>query len=171
MRRVIALLAVLAIGLAAPLHAAPYQEFFHETWHDFAEELETARNEGKHGIFLFFEMDDCPFCAYMKENILGDPELQAFYRENFRNFMVDVEGAIEVVDFQGNSMTEAEFALNNYRVRATPVLGFINLDGEMIHRHTGRTSGVDELLLMGQYVIDGLYKEMPFSRYRRQQGE
>jgi thioredoxin-related protein len=29
---------------------------------DFKDELDTARAEGKQGVLIMFEMDDCPFC-------------------------------------------------------------------------------------------------------------
>ena len=64
----------------------PYKYFFNETWGDFKEELANAREEGKKGILIFFEMDECPFCHYMKMNVLNQPEVQDFYRKNFLNF-------------------------------------------------------------------------------------
>ncbi len=149
-----------------PVQSADWESFFNETWHDYTEELETARNEGKQGLFFFFEMDECPFCAWMKENVLHHSEAKAFYHEHFLNFMVDVEGAIEVVDLEGNATTESEMA-RALRVRATPVMLFVDLEGQIVHRHTGRTSGVEEFLQMGQYVVGGHYREMTFPVYRR----
>ena len=40
--------------------------FFDETFGDFTEELTHAREQGKVGVFVFFEMDECPFCHRMK---------------------------------------------------------------------------------------------------------
>ena len=44
----------------------PTTHFFQPKFGDFRAELATAKQQGKKGIFLFFEMDDCPFCARMK---------------------------------------------------------------------------------------------------------
>ena len=40
--------------------------FFQPKLGDFQAELDTVKKEGKKGIFLFFEMDECPWCARMK---------------------------------------------------------------------------------------------------------
>ena len=145
----------------------PYQYFFNETWGDFKEELDNAREQGKKGILIFFEMDECPFCHYMKMNVLNQPEVQAFYRENFLNFTVDIEGDIEVTNMQGKTVKQKDFAFRENRVRATPVIAFFDLEGNRIFRHTGKTSGVEEFIWMGEYVADGTYKETSFTRYKR----
>ncbi len=150
----------------APLSAGA-DAFFDTTFGDFREELQRAREEGKHGILLFFEMDECPFCRRMKENVLNQPAVQAYYRQHFLIFSVDVEGDVEIADFKGNSMTQKAFAFEQNRVRATPVFQFYNLDGEAVTRYTGATSGVEEFLWLGEYVVAGNYAEMPFTRYKR----
>lgn len=161
---------VLALSFVPAALAAtgqdPYTHFFNDTFGDFSEELEQARENGKKGILVFFEMDECPFCHYMKKNVLNQPEVQAFYRQNFMMFVVDIEGDVEMTDFAGETTTQKSFAEIN-RVRATPVIAFFDLDGKPVHRHTGRTAGVDEFLWMGQYVAEGVYNDMPFARYKR----
>ena len=145
----------------------PYKYFFNETWGDFKEELATAREQGKKGILIFFEMDECPFCHYMKMNVLNQPEVQAFYRKNFLIFTVDIEGDVEITNMQGKTMKQKDFAFRENRVRATPVFAFFDLEGKRIFRHTGKTSGVEEFIWMGEYVADGIYKETSFTRYKR----
>ena len=155
--------------LAAAAPRDPYAHFFHPTFGDFTEELAQARAQGKRGILLFFEMDECPFCHRMKETVLNQPEVQAWYREHFLCFSVDVEGDLEVVDFDGTTMTQKVFAEKVQRVRATPVFAFFDLDGQRVARYTGATSGVEEFMLLGRYVVEGRYAEMPFTRYKREQ--
>ncbi len=145
----------------------PYQFFFHETFGDFSEELANAKGEGKKGVMIFFEMDECPFCHYMKGNVLNQVAVQEYYRENFLMFAVDIEGDVEIVDFQGESMPQKDFAFKKNRVRATPVIAFYDLNGKRIHRHTGKTSGVDEFMLMGKFVAEGHYQKTSFTRYKR----
>lgn len=172
MRRLMAACMLMA-GLLAPLTASafggrdPYKHFFHETFGDFTEELQRARDEGKDGVFIFFEMDECPFCHYMKQNVLNQRKVQEYYREHFLNFTVDIEGDIEVTDFQGRAMPQKDFAFKINRVRATPVLAFYDLEGNRIFRYTGRTSGVEEFLWMGEYVVGDAYEDAPFTRYKR----
>ncbi len=147
----------------------PYQYFFHESFGDYSEELASAREQGKKGVLIFFEMDECPFCHYMKGNVLNQPSVQDYYRENFLLFSVDIEGDVEIVDFKGESMPQKDFAFKKNRVRATPVIAFYDLNGKRIHRHTGKTSGVNEFMLMGQYVAEGHYQTLSFTRFKRSQ--
>ncbi len=146
----------------------PYKYFFNETWGDFPEELEKARAENKKGIMIFFEMDECPFCHYMKTNVLNQSEVQEYYRKHFLLFSVDIEGDVEIVNMQGKTVRQKDFAFKENRVRATPVFAFFDLDGKRIFRHTGKTSGVEEFMWMGEYVANGIYKKMSFSRYKRE---
>ncbi|MGM0594786.1 MAG: thioredoxin family protein [Pseudomonadota bacterium] len=145
----------------------PYSHFFNDTFGDFSEELQLARDEGKKGVMLFFEMDECPFCHWMKQNVLNQPRVQEYYRENFLLFPVDIEGDVEIVNFEGEAMSQKDFSFKEHRVRATPVIGFFDLDGKMVHRHTGKTSTVDEFMLMGRFVSEGHYKETRFTRFKR----
>ena len=171
-RQVLILITFLACALIQSTAFAaagkdPYKYFFNETWGDFNEELATAREQGKKGILIFFEMDECPFCHYMKMNVLNQPEVQAFYRKNFLIFTVDIEGDVEITNMQGKTMKQKDFAFRENRVRATPVFAFFDLEGKRIFRHTGKTSGVEEFIWMGEYVADGIYKETSFTRYKR----
>ena len=145
----------------------PYSHFFNETFGDFSEELENARNEGKKGIMIFFEMDECPFCHYMKGNVLNQPSVQAYYREHFLLFPVDIEGDVGIVNFEGEAMTQKEWAKRS-RVRATPVIAFYDLNGKRVHRHISKTSGVEEFMLMGEFVADGHYQTMKFTPFKKQ---
>ena len=146
----------------------PYKFFFNETWDNMPEELANAKAQGKDGILIFFEMDECPFCHYMKMNVLNQPEVQKYYRKHFLNFAIDIEGDVEMVDFKGKTVKQKDFAFKEFRVRATPVFAFFNLKGKLIHRHTGKTSGEEEFMWLGEYIVKGIYKKMPFTRYKRQ---
>ncbi len=176
MNRPALFLLILLLGLQPMLQAAaaesvqkrdPYGYFFNDTFGDFQEELQTARDEGKKGIFLFFEMDECPFCHRMKNTVLNRSDVQDWFRERFLSFSVDVEGDIEIVDFQGNTMKQKDFAYRQFGVRATPVLLFFDLNGQPVARYTGATADWKEFLWLGEYVAEGAYKKQSFSRYKR----
>ena len=146
----------------------PYKHFFHETWGDFPEEIEKAKAEGKSGILIFFEMDECPFCHYMKNNVLNQPQVQDYYRKHFVNIVVDIEGDVEMVNFKGKTLKQKDFAFKEHRVRATPVIAYFDLEGKRIHKHIGKTNGVEEFMWMGEYIVSGAYKKGPFVRYKRE---
>ena len=146
----------------------PDHHFFDPTFGDFPEELEMARADGKKGILLFFEMADCPFCHRMKNQVLNQPEVQEYFGEHFAVFAVDVEGAIEVVTFDGESKTMMDFATRDFRVRATPVFQFFDLDGEPIARFTGATRNTREFMQLGEFVAEGHYRDQNFTRFKRE---
>ncbi|MBI3562580.1 MAG: thioredoxin fold domain-containing protein [Gammaproteobacteria bacterium] len=145
----------------------PYKFFFNETWGDFHEELNNAKAQGKQGIMIFFEMNDCPFCHYMKTNVLNRPAVQAYYRQHFLLFSVDIEGDLDIKDMQGKSMKQKDFAFREHRVRATPVIAFFDLNGKKTYHHVGKTTGVEEFMQLGEYVVSGAYQTMPFIRYKQ----
>ena len=153
-------------GLAQGASSA--EDFFDQTLGDFGDELTAAREQGKTGILIFFEMDECPFCHRMRQTVLNRPEVQEYYREHFLTFPVDTEGDVEITDFQGNTMSQKDFAFKQHRVRATPVLAFFDLDGRLVKRYTGATADPQEFLWLGQYVVEGVYQQMSFTRFKRQ---
>lgn len=147
----------------------PQAFFFNESFGNFAEELDTARELGKQGVLIMFQQKDCPYCHRMRTTVLNQSAVQDYFREYFLIFNVDIEGDVEITDFSGVPMPEKDFAFRQNRVRATPVFAFFNLAGERMARYTGATTDVDEFMLLGQYVVDGVYKSMSFNRYKRQQ--
>ena len=167
------LLWLLPALLQAAVTRDPYQYFFQQSLGDLTEELEIAREEGKQGIFIFFEMDECPFCHRMKETVLNQPDVQAYFAERFHSLSMDIEGDIEIVDFAGIDMTQKEFARQN-RVRATPLLIFFDLEGQPLLKYVGAPSGKQEFIWMGEFVAEKVYQQkddtgrnIRFARYKR----
>jgi len=164
------LLFVALLTLSSWVHAETrdiHQYFFGQKLGDFKVELATAKQEGKKGILLMFELDDCPFCHRMKTTILNQSEVQDYYRQNFLIFSVDAKGDTPLVDFKGKDTTEKQFAVEN-RVRATPVFAFFDLEGKQMTRFTGAAKDVAEFMQLGRYVAEGAYKSMPFAKYKQQ---
>ena len=153
---------------AGEVYRDPGEYFFQHSLGDLQEELAIAREEGKQGILLFFEQEECPFCRRMRRSVLNRPRVQDYYRQHFRIIPVDIEGDVPLTDFQGREMTEKEFAFQVNRVRATPVFMFYDLEGNRLTRYTGATSDVEEFLWLGEYVVTGGYRDMPFTKYKRQ---
>ncbi len=149
----------------------PETYFFNQTFGDFSEELENAREQGKKGILIMFEMEECPFCHRMKQRVLNRKDVQDYFREHFLIFSVDIEGDIEITDFKGNPTTMKDFAFRQFRVRATPVFQFFDLEGKPIRRgrYTGATRDAEEFLLLGRYIVEEAYRKTSFTRYKRSQ--
>jgi thioredoxin-related protein len=162
----------LGLLLASLVQAAdatrdPASYFFQENFGDLPEELVQAKAEHKQGILVFFEQDDCPFCARMKATILNQPAVQDYFRAHFRILGVDINGDLEMTDFSGQHVTQKEFAFRQFNVRATPVIAFFDLDGQLVTRFTGPTSDAQEFLWLGEYVVGGHYHDEKFTVYKR----
>jgi thioredoxin-related protein len=170
MNRVILFLTLICLTLGDALAAAtrdPAEHFFNQSLGDFSEELAVAKEEGKRGVLIMFEMDECPFCHRMKSRVLNQVRVQDYYQEHFQIYSVDIEGDVEIVDFKGEPMKEKDFAFKQFKVRATPVFCFFDLDGQLITRFTGATNDAEEFMWLGEFVVDGHYKSTNFSRYKR----
>lgn len=149
----------------------PAEFFFNQTFGDFSEELERAKEEGKQGILIMFEMDECPYCHFMKTHILNQVEVQDYYREHFLSFPVDIEGDVEISDFQGQPTTMKAFGATYNRKGATPFYQFFDLAGKPLKRGklAGFTPTKEEFLLLGRYVAEGEHEKTSFTRYKRDQ--
>jgi len=146
----------------------PGTYFFDQSFGDFTEELENAKDQGKAGILIMFEMDECPFCHRMKTSVLNQADLQDYFKDHFLIFSVDIEGDVEITDFSGQSLPQKDFALKRFRVRATPVFAFFDLEGKLVARYTGATRDAQEFRWLGEYVVEGAYAETSFTRYKRE---
>ena len=167
--RLILLVCSLVATQATAESRDPESFFFNESFGDFEEELLNAKDEDKKGVLLMFQQADCPYCHRMRTTVLNQERVQHYYRENFLIFHVDIEGDIEITDFSGQQLLEKDFAFRKNRVRATPVFAFFDLNGKRVARYTGATPDVDEFMLLGNYVVNEIYKTMSFNRYKREQ--
>ena len=166
MRLLLGCLLVLMVSTGFAETRDPHQFFFNQSLGDFKGELEVAKKEGKKGILIMFELDDCPFCHRMKQTILNQSEVQDYYRKNFLIFSVDAVGANPMVDFKGKQTTEKNYA-NEYRVRATPVFSFFDLEGKQVMRFTVAAKDTNEFLQLGRYVAEGAYRSTSFAKYKQ----
>jgi len=172
---------VAMLGLCACLAAAaepaedpvarrdPQEFFFIQTFGDLPEDMDAAVRDGKLGMLLFFEAEGCRYCQYMLRNIFSRQDVQNWYRARFVSIAVDIHGDVELKDFDGITLPSKVFAAQR-RVTMTPVVAFINPQGEEIYRRLGMVKSPEEFLLIGKYIESGRYLDMEFADYARQQG-
>lgn len=156
---------------ASKVETRDVAQFFDESFNNMKDELASAKTDGKKGVLIMFEMEECPFCHRMKTTILNRSDIQDYFKKNFRIISVDIKGDEELTDFKGETTTQKDFALKEFRVRATPVFQVIGLDGEPVKnaRLTGATKDADEFMLFGKYVVDKKNEDMPFSKFKHDQ--
>ena len=164
------LVALPAISTASvnppPREAMEY--FFHQSFNNLQEEAEIAREEGKIGIFVMFNDPDCPWCKKMKATVLNQVPVQEFFRKHFRILHLDTRGDTLMTNFKGEEIAEKDFALKVHRVRATPVFMFFDLEGKKLLKFTGATRSIEEFLWMGEFILNGEYKNTRFAKYKRE---
>lgn len=99
------------------------QDWFALTFRDVAEDIETAREEGKR-LVMIFEQRGCIYCAQMHEKLLADPEVADFIKSRFKVVQYNMFGDEEVTDLDGEVLTE-KTAARKWGYVFTPTLMFL----------------------------------------------
>ncbi|MBO9467726.1 thioredoxin family protein [Tropicibacter sp. R15_0] len=102
------------------LHKQPWMR---DTFKDLREDLDEANAEGKR-LVLFFEQRGCIYCRKMHEEVFSDQAISDYIGENFFVVQMNLYGDIEVVDFDGESLSEKDMA-RKWRVMFTPNIVFL----------------------------------------------
>lgn len=144
--------------------AADASQLFDQSIGDFKAELADALKEGKKGVVIMFEAEDCPFCRRMKAQVLNREDVQAYYRKHFAIFAVDIFGSVTIADFAGKSYTEKEYAIAQ-KLRGTPTFLFIGAGGKEMTRYIGATRDAQEFMELGRYVAEGHWRSKGFGEF------
>ena len=147
----------------------PQMFFFAQSFGDLPEELQVAKEQGKQGLLLFFEAEGCPYCLGMLKRVFSQKQVQDWYQERFLSIAVDIHGDVEIKDFDGITLPSKVFAQHR-KVYMTPLMAFIDLDGNEIYRHLGMVKSPEEFLVMGEYIAGGHYFDTEFKVYAAKQG-
>ncbi len=120
-----AAVALLPFGAAAEpapgaLHSKPW---FAVTFKDMREDMEDATAQGKR-LAVIVEQYGCIYCRKLHEEVLSDPEVADFIKENFVVVQLNMFGEEEVTDLDGEVMTERE-AVRRWAVSFTPTVIFL----------------------------------------------
>lgn len=169
----VALAAFLCLACTAPADEPdtrdPLEHFFTPTFGDLPEEMQLARDEGKLGMLLFFMADACPYCQHMLHKVLNRKHVQDWYQERFVSIAVDIHGDVELTDFDGITLPSKVFA-DHRRVFMTPVLSFLDLNGNEIYRHLGMIRTPEEMLLLGEYIEGQHYFDTEYRVFKKMRG-
>lgn len=160
------LIIALWLGLMAlPLSAAQAASFFQSSFGDFQDELRQVRTDGKKGLILVFEMEECPYCKRFHDKILNRPKVTESFHKDFTVIRVDVLGATQVQDFSGKPLTESQFA-QSLKVRGTPTTIAFDAVGKEVARLSGVPVDAQEFLLWRDYVLSGRAGNVGFGQFR-----
>lgn len=99
------------------------QDWFSITFKDVAEDIADAAAEDKR-LVLVFEQRGCIYCAKMHESILTDPEVAEYLQANFHVVQYNLFGDEEVIDMDGEVLSE-KTAARKWGVVFTPTMLFM----------------------------------------------
>jgi thioredoxin-related protein len=116
------------VGLTATLgeDGLHKQPWFTITFKDIAEDIQTASDEGKR-LALVFEQRGCIYCKAMHEKLLSDPEVTDYIKEHFMVVQYNMFGDEEVIDIDGEELTE-KTAARKWGYVFTPTIVFLPED-------------------------------------------
>ena len=127
MKRLIAALLVLA--MAGPLAAAEVGDdglhkpaWMRDTFKDLQEDFAEAQAEGKR-LMLIVEQRGCIYCKEMHETTFKDPRVLERLQEDYFPVQINLHGATEIVDMDGEALSERE-AARKWRMMFTPTMIF-----------------------------------------------
>lgn len=121
---------VAALMLALPVFAAEMgddglhkADWMRETFKDLNEDLAEANAEGKR-LMLLFEQRGCVYCRKMHEEVFSDAEVADYIRDNYFVVQMNLHGDTEIVDFDGEAMTE-KAAARKWGLLFTPTILYL----------------------------------------------
>ncbi|HEY6993196.1 MAG TPA: thioredoxin family protein [Xanthobacteraceae bacterium] len=98
------------------------QPWFLESFLELADDLDGAAEKGKR-LVVMWELRGCPYCRDTHLVNFAKPEIEDFVRERFDILQLNIIGAREVTDFDGEKLPEKRLA-EKYGVRFTPTFQF-----------------------------------------------
>lgn len=98
------------------------QPWFVESFLELPDDLEAATARKKR-FAVMWELRGCPFCRQTHLVNFAKPEIESYVKERFDILQLNIIGAREAVDFDGEKLSEKALAAR-YGVRFTPTIQF-----------------------------------------------
>ncbi|MGI9355389.1 MAG: thioredoxin family protein [Rhizobiaceae bacterium] len=99
------------------------QSWFATSFRDMAEDIHTAKDEGKR-LAIIFEQRGCIYCRKLHQEVLSDEKVANYIKDNFMVVQYNLYGDEEVTDLDGETLTE-KTAARKWRVVFTPTIIFL----------------------------------------------
>ena len=115
-------------------------DWLRDTFKDLQEDYEEARAEGKR-LLVLVEQRGCIYCREMHEKTFTDPRVQAMLEEVYFPVQVNLHGDIEIVDLDGDALTEKS-AARKWGVLFTPTMILLPLEVEADRSLTQQAAAV-----------------------------
>ncbi len=105
------------------LHKQPW---FSVTFKDIAEDMAAAKEAGKR-LAIIIEQRGCIYCKKMHETVFSDDKIAKYIKDNFMMVQYNMFGDEEVVDTDGETLTEKK-AVRKWGLAFTPTILFLPED-------------------------------------------
>ena len=171
-----------AYTLASPAHAQATltdDGLYHEPWFlqsllELADDLDAASAKGRR-FAIMWELRGCPYCRDTHLINFARPEIAEFVKSKFDILQLNIIGAREVVDLDGEKLPEKRLA-EKYGVRFTPTFQFFPEVSAGLaarkprEREVVRAQGYlapDNFLAMFRFVAERAYEKESLPDYLR----
>ncbi len=148
------------------------QNWFLDSFLELPDDLAESTGNGKR-LAIIWEQKGCPYCRETHLVNFSTPVVRDWIRERFNIIQLDIWGAREVVDFDGEALEERALARKS-RVTFTPTIQFFPETPDEVAGKGGASSEVARMpgyfkpfhfLTMFEYVHAKAYGEMEFQRF------
>ncbi|MCI2393623.1 thioredoxin family protein [Aliiroseovarius sediminis] len=170
-------LGILAFIIALPATAAELgddglhkQPWFTDSFLEMADDLTEAGDEGK-DLLILFEQQGCPYCRELHEVNFAREQIVDHLKKNFMVVQLNLFGAREVVDFDGEALEERDLAVK-WGVNFTPTVVIFPADApDTSSARNGEAFRMPgyfkpfHFLKSLEYVSTDVYQDQVFQRY------
>ncbi|AXS39390.1 thioredoxin [Breoghania sp. L-A4] len=149
-----------------------HQDWFVQSFLELEADLTEAAEAGKH-FAVMWEQAGCPFCRKTHEINLARPDIADYLKENFAIVQLNLFGAREVTDFDGETDEERAIA-RRWAVNFTPTIQFFPNDPAEVAGKDGRTAELARIqgylppfyfYHFFEWIRSGAQAETGFQRY------
>ena len=145
-------------------------DWYHQSFLEFEDDINEALAAGK-VLMVKIDQKGCIYCEKVAKEILTEPAINSYVRENFMVVQLDLYGNRDVTDLDGTVMAESEMA-RRWGVLFTPTIYFISepAKGDQLPQSASAVmpGAFGKLTFLGmlQWVKTGAYKDEPrFQKY------
>lgn len=136
--------------------------WFYASFLDLNEDISDATSNNKR-VILYVSQNNCPYChKFVNENLKDEKTVQKI-KSNFNMINIDMFGNNEIIDTNGNSYIEKEFAIK-HKIQFTPTLIFYDENSKEILRLNGYVD-IRKFNIALDYAKDKKEKELVYKEY------
>ena len=149
------------------LHKQPW---FLDTFLELGDDLAAAADNGRH-LMILYEQNGCPYCRELHEVNFARSELSDYIKAHYDVIQLDMFGAREVLDFDGQALEERDLAAK-WGVNFTPTTilmhnsnaGAVSVSAAQSFRMPGYLKPFHYLSSL-EFVAERKFEEQTFQRY------